>query len=160
MRAASREQIEFRACCWNDLLPDDAWRTEHRRAGIPFKVAQLESPLDDFGPVMNASAQAGFSGLFSAAAAFAAVPQKRPPMQAMLVPLDPGVDRLGRDTALRRIGMFLLEPTRDLLRSPLLGQASANGFIELGIVHLAGQRTLPPPPLRMPTAANTSASRR
>ena len=23
MRAASREQIEFRACCWNDLLPDD-----------------------------------------------------------------------------------------------------------------------------------------
>ncbi len=23
LRAASREQIEFRACCWNDLLPDD-----------------------------------------------------------------------------------------------------------------------------------------
>ena len=71
-------------------------------------------------------------------------------MRAMLVPFDPGVDCLGRDAALRRIGMFLLEPTRDLLRRPLLGQASTNGFVELGIIHLAGQGTLPPPPLRLP----------
>ncbi len=68
----------------------------------------------------------------------------------MLVPLDPGVDRLGRDLAVWSIGVFLLETTGDLLRSPLLGQASANSFLELGIIHLADQRTLPPPPFRLP----------
>src|SRR6202022_4612448 len=62
-----------------------ARRAEH---GVAFKVAQAQPLLDDFRTISDAGAFAGVS-LFSAAGALAALPQKRAPMLAIGVLLDP-----------------------------------------------------------------------
>jgi hypothetical protein len=48
------------------------------------------------------------------------------------------------------LGALLPHPSFDLLRRPLLRQSGTDGFVDLGIFHLALQGTLLPPPLGLP----------
>ena len=53
------------------------------------------------------------------------------------------------NAAIRTLGILLFQPTGDLFRRPLVRQAGAHGLIQLGIIQLAHERTLPSPPLAL-----------
>ncbi len=88
-----------------------------------------------------------FSLFFATAETFAASPQEGFPVLAVLVLLDPGVDRAGRHMPPRLILVLTLPGSRGLLRRPLLGQAAADHVVQFWIVGLASQRPLPTAPL-------------
>src|SRR6185437_1175742 len=77
-----------------------AGRAEHR---VAFEVAEPETLLDDLRTIGDPRAADGFRR-FSAGRPLAAPTQERPPMFAVSVLLDPGVDRLGRNAAIWFLG--------------------------------------------------------
>ena len=85
-------------------------------------------------------------GVLPAVWAFATPAQKRFPVLAMRIVLNPGVDRL-RPTLGSVVGMAVSACAGDLLRRPVLGQAAPHRLVHLRIVHLPHQRSFPPPPL-------------
>jgi hypothetical protein len=108
----------------------------------PSLFAQPQSLLDHFGAVLDSRRRAGMCGVFAAAGAFTTSPQKGFPVVAMLVALDPGVDRAGRHAAAGVVGILAPAGARDLLRRTLVCQAVADGCVQLRFVELTRQRPL------------------
>jgi len=113
----------------------------------PSKSPKPQPFFDHFRAQVNAGGIARRSRIFPPVGTFPATPQQRFPVLAVLVLLDPGVDRLRRNAAL---GTLLLHPSLDLFRRPLLRQSGTDGLVDLGIFHLPYQGTLLPPPLGLP----------
>jgi hypothetical protein len=100
----------------------------------------MPQPLfDDFRALVNASGIPGGSGVFPPVRTLPATPQKRFPVLAVIILLDPGVDRLRGNATL---GTLLLHPSLDLFRRPLVRQSSTDDLVDLGIFHLTYQGTL------------------
>src|ERR1700730_15964539 len=118
-----------------------ARRAEH---GVAFEVPQPPPLFDDLRAMANARGLRRRIGVFRAPPAFAATPQHRLPVVAVLVVLDPGVDRLRRHAA---VAILLLHAARDLFRRPFLRQSSADRVVDLGVFHLSHERTFPASPL-------------
>ena len=71
----------------------------------------------------------GRGGIFPVVWTLPAAPQKRFPVLAFIILLDPGVDRLRRNAA---VGILLPHPTRDLFRRPFLRQPRTDGLVDSG----------------------------
>src|SRR5204863_2696893 len=116
-------------------------RTEH---GVALEVAQPQSLFDHLRTVADAGGIPRSRRVFPAIRTFTPTPQHRFPVLALVVLLDPGVDRLRRNGA---VAILLLHPARDLGWRPFLRQSATDGLVHLGIVHLPRERPLPAPSL-------------
>src|SRR3990172_9009627 len=124
-----------------------AARARGAQHGVAFEIAQPQPLFDHFRALVDAGGIPCRGGVFPQVRTFSPTPQKRFPVLAVLVLLDPGVDRLRRNAA---VGTLLLHPSRDLFRRPLVRQSDTDGLVDLGIFHLAHQGTLLPPPFGLP----------
>src|SRR3990170_5253578 len=114
------------------------------RVALP--VAEAATTLGDFGPPGNGCRVAEFSAVFPAAARFSVATQiPRPLLASQRLRVDPCVDRLPRYLALAVVGKQQLAPTGDLVRRPILLQVLAHHAIDLGLVHLPHQASVPAP---------------
>src|SRR5579862_1274557 len=124
-----------------------AARARGAQYGVALKIAQPQALFNHFRALVDAGGVRGCGGVFAAVWTFSAMPQHRFPVLAVLVVLDPGVDRLRGNAA---VGILLPHPALDLFRRPLLRQAGTNRLVDLGILHLPRQGTLLPPKFRLP----------
>ena len=117
---------------------------------IALEVAEPQPLLDHLGPVFDPRRVAR-KGRFSPRRTLPTPPQKALPMRAMFVALDPRADRLRRHGGLWfglwLVGLLLFRAAGDLLRRPLVDQASADALVELRPIHLSHQRPLRAAPL-------------
>src|SRR5208282_6401110 len=118
-----------------------AWRAQH---GVALEIAQPQPLFDHFRAIVDTGGIPRRAGVFPPVWTLPAMPQKRFPVLAVLVLLDPGVDRLRRNSS---VGILLLHPSRDLFRRPFPRQSRTDSLVDVGIFHLAHQGTLLPPPL-------------
>src|SRR5450755_1800105 len=121
-----------------------AARARRPQHGVALEVAQPQPLFDDLGAIADAGGIRRRGRVFRAGGTFTAAPQQGFPVPAVLVLLDPGVDRLRRHAA---VIALLSHPARDLFRCPLARQSFADGLVDLGILHLPHEGSFTPPAL-------------